>query len=106
MSSLSIYKESKVLFKKDSKKFCFKSDIQRVTLSLCSLKRLIWNRGGSSRVAKSLQESILITFDFIWKVMLSDRYFSALLDPPLWKIFISYIRTLTLYEISVCSMNI
>ena len=40
-------------------------------------------RGGSRRVAKFLQESILIAFDFIWKVLLSDRNFATLLDPPL-----------------------
>ena len=28
------------------------------------------------RVAKSMQESILVAFDFIWKVMLSDINFS------------------------------
>ena len=40
-------------------------------------------RGGSRKVAKSLQESILIDFDFIWKVLLSHRSFATLLDPPL-----------------------
>ena len=35
------------------------------------------SRGGSRRVAKVLQESILITFNFIWKVLLSDRNFAA-----------------------------
>ena len=40
-------------------------------------------RGGSRRVAKSLQESILIAFDFIWKVLLSDRIFATLQDPLL-----------------------
>ena len=34
------------------------------------------SRGGSRRVAKFLQESILITFDLIWKVLLSDRNFA------------------------------
>lgn len=29
--------------------------------------------GGSRRVAKCLQESILTAFDFMWKVLLSDR---------------------------------
>ena len=40
-------------------------------------------RGGSRRVAKFLQESILIVFDFIWKVLLSDRNFANPLNPPL-----------------------
>ena len=40
-------------------------------------------RGGSRRVAKFLRESILIAFDFIWKVVLSDRSFATLLDPPM-----------------------
>ena len=40
-------------------------------------------RGGSRRVANFLQESILIAFDFIWKVMLSDTNFATLPDPPL-----------------------
>ena len=31
----------------------------------------IMSRGGSRGVAKCLQESILITFDLIWKVLLS-----------------------------------
>ena len=34
-------------------------------------------------MAKFLQESILIAFDFIWKVLVSDRNFANLLDPPL-----------------------
>ena len=34
-------------------------------------------------VAKFLQESILIAFDFIWKLFLSNRNFATLLDPPL-----------------------
>ena len=42
-----------------------------------------WNfRGGSKRVARFLQESTLIALDFIWKVLLSDRNFATLLDPP------------------------
>ena len=41
-------------------------------------------RGGSRRVAKFLQESILIALDFIWKVLLSDRNFATLLGPPLY----------------------
>ena len=40
-------------------------------------------RGGSRKVAKFSQENILIAFDFIWKVLLSDRNFTTLLDPPL-----------------------
>ena len=40
-------------------------------------------RDGSRWVAKSLQESILIDFDFIWKVLLSNRNFATLIDPPL-----------------------
>ena len=51
----------------------------------CSFKSL---KDGSGRVAKFLQESILISFDFIWKVLLSDKNFATLLDPPL----ISYKR--------------
>ena len=34
-------------------------------------------------IAKFLQETILIAFDFIWKVLLSGRKFATLLDPPL-----------------------
>ena len=42
------------------------------------------DRGGSRRVAKYLQESILITFDLIWKSLLFDRHFATLLlDLPL-----------------------
>ena len=36
-------------------------------------------RGGSRRIAKYLQESTFIAFDFIWKILLSD----TLLDPSL-----------------------
>ena len=32
-------------------------------------------RGGSRRVAKFLQESILIAFDLVWKLLLSDTNF-------------------------------
>ena len=39
--------------------------------------------GGCKRVAKLLQESILIAFEFIWKVLLSDRNFATPLDPLL-----------------------
>ena len=39
--------------------------------------------GGSRRAATFLQESVLIAYDFIWKLLLSDRNFSTLLDPPL-----------------------
>ena len=35
------------------------------------------SRGGSRKVAKSLQESVLIAFDFIWKVLESDRNYPA-----------------------------
>ena len=37
--------------------------------------------GGSRWVAKCLQESVLIVFNFIWKVCLSDMNFATLLDP-------------------------
>ena len=40
-------------------------------------------RGGSRRVAKFLQESILIAFDFLWKVLLPDRNVATLPDSPL-----------------------
>ena len=40
-------------------------------------------RGRSRRVAKLLQESIFIAFDFKWKVMLFNRNFATLPDPPL-----------------------
>ena len=40
-------------------------------------------RGGSRRVAKFLQESISIAFDFIWNVLFSDRNFDTLLDVSL-----------------------
>ena len=46
----------------------------------------IWfdiSRGGSRRVAKLLQESILIAFDSIWRVLLSGKNFATLIDPPL-----------------------
>ena len=33
--------------------------------------------------SKSLQESILTAFDFIWKALLSDTNFATHLDPPL-----------------------
>ena len=46
-------------------------------------KSLLQSTGGSRWVAKFLQESTLITFDFIWKVFLSDRNFDTLLDQPL-----------------------
>ena len=36
--------------------------------------------GGYRRVAKCLQESVLIVFD-LWKVCLSDMNFATLLDP-------------------------
>ena len=41
------------------------------------------DRGRSRGVAKFLQESLLIAFDFIWEILLSDRNFATLLDPPL-----------------------
>ena len=41
------------------------------------------SRGGSRWVAKLLQESILIVFDFIRKASLSDKNFATLLDPPM-----------------------
>ena len=51
------------------------------------LRRTLPTKGGSRRVAKCLQESILIAFDFILKVLpkvlLSDRIFATLLDVPL-----------------------
>ena len=47
-----------------------------------NMKSSIIFRGGSRRVAKFLQESILIAFDFTWKVLLSDRNFAKFLDPP------------------------
>ena len=40
-------------------------------------------RGRCGRPANFLQESILIAFDFIWKVLLIDRNFATLLDLPL-----------------------
>ena len=46
-------------------------------------------RGGSRRVAKFLQESILIVFDFIWKILLSSRNFATLLDLPLMTLDVS-----------------
>ena len=39
--------------------------------------------GDLERVAKFLQESILIDFDFIWNLLLSDRNFANLRDSPL-----------------------
>ena len=44
-------------------------------------------RGRSRRVAKFLQERILIAFDFIWKVsqLSDDRNFATLLDPRMTK---------------------
>ena len=45
------------------------------------------SRGGSRRVEKFLQESILIAFDFIWKVLHSTRKFATLLDPPMVSFF-------------------
>ena len=47
----------------------------------------IFHGGESRRVAKFLQESILITFDFMWKVLLSDRDFATLLDLPLFQFY-------------------
>ena len=48
-------------------------------------KLLVTNmiRSGSRSVAKFLQESIFIAFDFIWNVWLFDINFATLLDPPL-----------------------
>ena len=43
-------------------------------------------RGGSRKVAKSLQESIIIAFDFIWKILLFDKNFVILLDRGLSRI--------------------
>ena len=40
-------------------------------------------RSRSRRIAKFLRESVLIAFDFIWRVLLSDKNFATLLDPPL-----------------------
>ena len=37
------------------------------------------SRGGSRRVGKYLQESILIALDFIWKVLLSDQSYRIFL---------------------------
>ena len=50
-------------------------------MNVCSNYKEI--RGVSRRVAKFLLESILIAFDFIWKLLPSDRNFATLLDPPL-----------------------
>ena len=48
-----------------------------------TFRNLLTLRDGSRRVAKLLQESILIAFNFIWKVLLSERNFATPLDPPL-----------------------
>ena len=53
--------------------------------------RITYNRG-SRRVEKFLQESILIAFDFILEVLLSDRSFATLLDPPLYNINVLYLH--------------
>ena len=44
---------------------------------------LTLDRDGYRRVEKFLQESVLIAFDLLWKVLLPDRNFATLLDPPL-----------------------
>ena len=54
-----------------------------MTNSIMFIKKWTDIRGGSRRVAKILQENTLIVFDFIWIVLLSDRNFATLLDPPL-----------------------
>ena len=41
--------------------------------SICSNKNFCQRRCGSKMVAKFFKESILIAFDFIWRVLLSDR---------------------------------
>ena len=54
--------------------------------------------GGSKRVAKFLQESFLIVFDLIWKVLLSDRNFVTLHDPPLkYMHFLTFQRKISYY---------
>ena len=40
-------------------------------------------KSGSRSVAKFLQESILIAFDFIWRLLFSSKNFASFLDPPL-----------------------
>ena len=56
-----------MIFKGES---CHKDSNARRVL----IKRvLMLARGGSKRVAIFLQENILIAFDFIWKVLLSNR---------------------------------
>ena len=49
----------------------------------CFYKSIALLKGGSRVVPKFLQESILIAFDLIWKVLLSDKNFATPLDPPL-----------------------
>ena len=53
------------------------------TFNKCQKGKKKTSRVGSRRVAKFLQERILIAIDLIWKVWLSDRNFATLLDPPL-----------------------
>ena len=42
----------------------------------------IINRGRLRRIARVKEESVLIVFDLIWIVSLSDRNFATHLDPP------------------------
>ena len=61
-----------MIFKGES---CHKdSNVSRVLIK----RVLMLVRGGSKRVAKFLQENIFIAFDFIWRVLLSDRNFATL----------------------------
>ena len=57
-------------------------------------------RGGSRRVENFLQESILIAFGFIWKVLLSVRNFATLLDRPLVILFTTLIHYQPQYPIN------
>ena len=73
----------------------------KLLLLECSLEH-VSNRGGSRGVAKYLQEGILISFDFILKVLLSVRNFATLLDPSAVKYQLVTISSLKM----ICSFQI
>ena len=58
------------------------------------------SEGDQERVANFLQESILIAFGFIWKVLLSVKNFATFLDRPLAIIFTTLIHYQPQYPIN------
>ena len=48
-----------------------------ILISMHNVITWILDRGGSRSAANFLQESILIAFDYLWKVLLSDKNFAT-----------------------------